>query len=168
MIKEKQIAKESEHGQVLAGWAFPEFVRQERSLAWYAVMSIIGIALIIYAIVAGNYLFALIIVLIAFIILIYNIKEPMKINFQITEDGIMLASRFYEFKDINNFWIIYEPPAVKTLYFEFKSVLRPKLSVPLAGENPLGIREILLARLPEDLEKESESNTDALEKLLKL
>jgi len=155
------------HGKILASWQFPEFIKYKRSWAWYIIASLIALALIIYAILVKNYLFAFIVILIAFVILLYEIKEPILIKFNITEEGLELEDHFYPYKEIKNFWIIYEPPEVKRLYFEFKG-LRPRLSIPLLDQNPLKIREIFLNFLNEDLEKEEESTSDFLERKFKL
>jgi hypothetical protein len=157
-----------DHGRVLASWEFAEFIKQDRGLAWYIGAGLVGAMLIIYSLVTANYLFALIVIITVFIILINSLKEPIKMNFSITEDGLLLEKRFYSFRDIKRFWIIYEPPRVKTIYFDFNSALRPKLSIPLMDQNPLSIRQIALEYLEEDLKEENESGTDALEKLLKL
>ncbi len=167
-IKTSEKFPEGEHGKILASWQFPEFVKYERGSAWYVGASIIGAGLILYSILTNNYLFAIIVILIAFIVLIYLIREPMLINFDITEDGLELGSHFYPHKEIKHFWIIYEPPEVKRLYFEFKSGFRPRISIPLLDQNPLKVREMLLSYLSEDLEKEEESTTDLLERKFKL
>jgi hypothetical protein len=169
---EKQLKKNEfsheDYGKTLASWDFPEFVKYKRTISWYVVAAIFGLAIIIYAIWISNYLFAFIVIIIAFIILLYEIKEPVKINFSITEDGLELGDHFYPYKEIKNFWIIYEPPEVKKLYFEFKSGFRPKLSISLLDQNPLEVRKVLIGYLSEDLEKEEESTTDLIERKFKL
>ena len=62
----------------------------------------------------------------------------------------------------------YEPDEAKTLFLEFKSGVRPRLAIPLQNKNPLKIRSILLAHLPEDVEREDEPLSEQLIRLLKL
>jgi len=62
----------------------------------------------------------------------------------------------------------YEPDEAKTLFFEFKNRVRPRLSIPLENKNPLKIRAILLKYLPEDVERENEPLSEQLSRLLKL
>ena len=57
---------------------------------------------------------------------------------------------------------------IKNLYFEFKSVVRQRLSIPLEGENPLPIRENLLKYLPEDLERTNRPLSEELASLFRL
>ncbi|MCH7492666.1 hypothetical protein IID19_03715, partial [Patescibacteria group bacterium] len=62
----------------------------------------------------------------------------------------------------------YEPPEVKNLYFDFKTGIRPSISISLESQNPVNIRKKLLEYLEEDTEKENESFSDGLSRMLKL
>ena len=157
-----------DYGKTLFFWEFLEFEKHKKGLVWYLGLIIVGGALLVYSVVTFNFLFALIIVLIAFIIFIHSFREPQKIKFGITEDGIKLGEKFFPFKELSKFWIIYDPPKVKTLYIDFKSVIKPTLSVPFLDQDPISIRKALLNYLEEDLEREEEDASDALGKFLKL
>lgn len=159
---------EGKHGKILAEWQFSEYEKHERGKEWFITAGIVGISLVVWAIVTTNFLFALIIIMIAVIILTHHYNEPTMVEFQITEDGLQLGEHFYDFDELDTFWIIYEPPEVKKLYFQFKSWLRPRLSVSLLDKNPLVIRNILLKYLEENLEEESEPATDILGRRWKL
>jgi len=101
------------------------------------------------------------------IIFLHSTKKPDKVSLAITEDGLEVGNNFYLYKEIKKFWIIYEPPDVKNLYFDFKG-LRPTLIIPLENKNPVQIRKILLDYLDEDLEKEDESLSEYLGRKLKI
>ena len=76
--------------------------------------------------------------------------------------------KFYDYDAVRYFYILYKPPELKNLYFEFKAVTKPRLIVPLENQNPLEIRDILNQYLTENLEKEEEPASEALRKLFKL
>ncbi|MCH7492634.1 hypothetical protein IID19_03545 [Patescibacteria group bacterium] len=164
-----KITNVEDHGDVLASWDFPEFVKYQRTLGWYIITSVVVLAFILFGIFTQNYLF---IVLIAIFIIIYVMRsrrEPIKLNVSLTEDGIEIGTEtFYKWKDIKSFWIIYEPPEVKNLYFDFKTGIRPSISISLESQNPVNIRKKLLEFLTEDTEKENESFSDGLSRMLKL
>ncbi len=157
------------HGKTLAIWSFPEFVKYERGTGWYFWAMACGVGLFLYAIFTGNFLFALIVVMVALVMFLdHSKKQPASLRFAITEDGLEMANDFIPWKDITKFWIIYEPPEVKRLYVQTKRISLGRLSIPLEKENPVKIREVLLKYLPEDLTKESEATSDALRRILKL
>jgi len=153
---------------VLISWSFPEFHKHEHSKLWYLIVFGVSVLLIIFAIFTANWLFALIIIMIDAILMIMERKEPLDIEFTINEKGIEVGGRFVSHKEINNFWIIYEPPEIKNVYFEFKSKVKPRLTIPLDNINPLKVRQILLERLTEDLSKENEPTSEALGRMLKI
>lgn len=152
----------------LLSWNFPEFDPEPKSNAWYLWFGIIAALLIIMAIFTDNYLFAVIIVLFTLIIFLHNWKRPEDIQFIFTPQALHVGEKKYPLKEIDHFWIVYEPPQVERIYFEFKSSLRPLLGIPMSGNNPLQIREVLLEYLPENLEREDEPFADGMARVLKL
>jgi len=166
MTEEKNI---EEKGKLLVQWEFPEFNKYQISKTWYFIMGIIIIALITFCIFTQNYLFLLIIIIFITIFFLRVKREPHIVNLQIFEDGIQIGENtFYEWKDINKFWIIFEPPEIKNLYLDFKMGIRPSINISLQNQNPVEIRNLLLQYIQEDLEKENESFSDGLSKLMKL
>lgn len=157
-----------DHGKRLASWTFPEFTPYKRSTLWFVIAIALLAALLIYAITSKNYLFAVFLALAAFIYTLVIQQKPRLITFTISEDGLEVHEVFYPFKDIAKFWIIYEPQEVKTLYFEFQTKIRPMLSIPLETQNPLVIRDVLLTHLKEDLERDEELLSDAIQRKLKM
>ncbi len=160
--------EEKKSSQVLMSWKFPEFIKPERTKTWYIIASLIGISLFLWAVFTFNYLFALIILIVGSIILFERKKEPQDLDFKITERGLEVGSKFYFYRDIKSFWIIYDPPEVKNLYFNFKSGLRFRITIPLLDQDPLKVRKILLKFLEEDLSKENEPFLEQLSRILKL
>jgi len=98
---------------VVYQWAVKEYVQHQRERRWYWVMGILAAALLVYAVIAGNYLFALIIVLFGIILFLHDLLEPMEVGFAITSVGIILGKKFYRYSELKNFWFIYNPPEVK-------------------------------------------------------
>lgn len=155
-------------GKILASWSVSEYEKHERSLAWYIAAGVLGFALFVWAIFTFNYLFALIIVLFSAIVYLRATSDPNMVKFLITTKGVRIGRREYQYKDIDRFWIIYDPPDVKKLYLAFKRSLAPRVMVPLKNQNPVKIREILLDFLFEDLEKEDEPMSEVIGRFAKL
>ena len=147
-------------GEVLHTWTIQECEKHDRNMVWYVVMLGLGFALVVYGIVAGNFLFSLIIILGAIILFLQAHQEPLQVPFAITELGVVVGSRFYPYSELDSFYIIYEPPHVKTLYFQTTSSLRPLIRVPLLDMNPVEVRHTLLENVDEDMEKEEEPWSD--------
>jgi len=159
---------DKDHGKIQAKWNFPEFTKHDRSKAWYFWVTIVIILLLIYSVVTVNFLFAVIIIIAAITYILIYQHEPEYVSFVISEDGIEDDERFFSFEEFKNFYVIYQPPEIKTLFFEFRSLLKPRLAIPLENQNPVEIRKILLKYLEEDLEKDDEPLSDGLSRLFKL
>lgn len=157
----------TDHGAVLFSWQFPEFTHHERSQRWYAWAVVAMVLLLLYAIFTRNFLFAVITIIAALTIALIH-RNPRQINFKITEDGISVNGVFYEYDAIKNFFIIYQPPEVKTLYFELKGFFKPRIPAILGDQDPVKIRTALKRYLTEDLEREHEPVSDQFSRLFKL
>jgi hypothetical protein len=155
-------------GEVHHEWAIQEYESHERSSWWYIVMITIGLGLVAYAMFTLNFLFAISIVLVAIILFLQSHDEAMYIPFAITELGIVVGNKFYEYKELSQFYIIYQPPEVKSLFIETKSALRPIIRIHLHDQNPIDVRDSLRQYLSEDLDKEEEPLADTFVRRLKI
>ncbi|MFH1946590.1 MAG: hypothetical protein ABIJ23_00310 [Candidatus Magasanikbacteria bacterium] len=154
------INKEISIGDILHEWTILQYERHDRGTVWYILMMSLGLFLVFYGVITGNFLFSLIVVLFAIIMFLQSHQEPPQIPFLITELGVVVGGKFYEYAEFENFYIIYKPPHVKTLFLDTKSILHPMLRIPLLDINPIEIKHSLREFLPEDFEKEDEPLTD--------
>jgi len=157
-----------EEEDVLFKWGFPDFTKYRRGRLWYVVATLIFIILITYSIFTVNFLFGIIIVMSTIILFIQERNGPQESECVITFEGVYIGNKLHPFKSIKNFYIIYEPPTIKNLYIEFKSVFQPRLQIPLEDQNPADIRNALLEYIEEDINKEYEPLSEKISRFLKL
>jgi len=149
-------------------WDFPEFEKHQHTLGWYIGAGIFTAALLIYALSDGNFLFAVLIITFALVILFHDHTQPIRVHCTIDKHSMRIGNEVFEFKNLERFWILYEPPLAKNLYIEFKNKIKPRLRIPLENENPLLVRDFLLEHIKEDLEREDLPLSDQFSKLLKI
>ena len=163
--KEKTVDKINEN----IVWKVPEYDKLNKGKGWYVFYSIIAFLLILYSFLSGNFLFAVIIIIAAIVIVLRDGQEPNFVKISLTEEGVIVGRKFYDYDEFKNFSIVYKPKQeIKNLYFEFNNSLKPRLSIPLKKMNPLLIRKNLLRYLPEDLDRTDRPLSEELGKLLKL
>ena len=155
-------------GAPLLAWEVDEYPKYIRSRSWYIIMVVFGAALIIYSIATANFLFAIIVLMTVFIMLLSTFKNPGRVSILITTTGLVVSDMYYDFEAISDFSIVYEPPEIKNLYFDFVSPWQPILSIPLEEMNPNDVREYLLPFCAENLERTEEELTDMVRRLYKL
>ena len=165
---EKHSGEDNNIGSVKLSWDMPEFQDYTRNKVWYITAGIIALLLIIYSIFSANLLFGVIIIIAATTLVKIDKTKPENIEFAITSKGIVVGDKFYEYSELHNFYIIFEPPEIKNLFIEFNNVLKPRINVPLFEQDPAGIRKLLKKYMEEDLDKEGEPISEAIGKILKL
>ncbi len=149
-------------------WSVVEYPHHERGFWWYLVATLVGGALIVYALVTGNIMFAFIVVIFALILFILSRVPPRSLLVVIDDTGITVGSHKYLWKELKSFWIIYEPPALKNLYLEFGAGFRSRLTLGLEDGDPVAIREFLMQYIPEESDKTDEPMSDWLGRILKI
>ena len=155
-------------GPTILSWKTPEFPPHNRGRIWFLVAGIIALALLVYAFLTTNYLFAIIIFIFAIIIVLTSIRTPEFVDVQVTETGILLGETFFSYRNIDRFWIVYQPPVVANLYLDLKGGLRNRLALDLQKQNPVELRTVLLEHILEDIDRTDEPITDFLGRVLKL
>lgn len=162
------VGERTKFGQILAEWQVPEYIKYERSKVWYIVAGSLTVALFIYSVVTLNILFSIIILITVAIVYLHDRRHPEMLDFMILETGIMFGDTYYSYKNLNSFWVVYEPPHVEVVYLGINSAWRKELPIHLEGQNPVIVRRILLNYLEEDLDKEEEAMEEGLGRLFKL
>lgn len=164
----KEEQQQADYGDIQLEWTYPEFNKHERGIYWYIGFIGVGLILLWYCLTTGNFLLAILIILFAFILLNYHRHDPRPLDFQIRAKGIVVGSTFVPYTSLDSFWIVYDPPTIKTLYFMRKHRLRSEISIPLIETNPVAVRKLLEDILSEDLSKETETPNDTLGRMLKI
>ena len=153
----------------IISWEVPEYDTHERSRNWYILAALVGVLLLVYSVITSNFLFAGIVVIAALVIILTDGKEAQKVRISLTDDGVEVGRKIYDYDEIKDFAIVYKPKqGVKNLYFEFKTITKPRLSIPLLDRDPLIIRDKLLKYLQEDLERTEQPLSEGLAKMFKL
>lgn len=147
-------------------WQAPEFIHYPKSFWWSAGLSLVSLILVGYFLWQKEILTALLFALFFILLFYFSRVRPKQIHVRLTPHGLKLNHYRLPFQQITSFWIVYEPPEVKTLNFETTAYLNRFLTLQLENENPLEIREFLLQFLPEDLDR-AEQFADKVSRKLK-
>jgi hypothetical protein len=149
-------------------WETPAYVQYERGPGWYLVMGVVALFFVAYAVWAGNFLFAFLILLMAIILALTGNDQPKTILVQIGDHGVVWGGKLILFQDMDSFAIVYQPPLSKVLYLEPRSPFSPRLRVELEDEDPIALRLHLKQYLQEDLDLQSEHLSDIVARLLRI
>jgi len=156
----------SNESDTLLSWSFDERELHQRSFGWYISAIGVVILLLVYAFFSENFLFGILIILAGLVFVILHRKREV-IYFSVTPDGVHINDQVYSFDAIRHFYVIYQPPEIKKLYFDLKG-LQNRLIIPLLDHDPAHVREQLLPYSIEDREQENEPVSDMVSRIFKL
>jgi len=154
--------------QVVFSWSHQDYVTYPKDKRWYVISVIILLVAVAWSFFQQNYLFGVFLIMFYMVVLLLENRPPEMVDFTITPLGVKSGQKFYHWRVIDHFFIIYRAQGIKNLYIEFKNPLNGRLVVPLDGQNAIAIREYLLKFLNEDLEREAEPISEQLRRFLKL
>lgn len=157
----------SEYDKAVISWIAPEMIRHERGIVWKITISLISAVLIAGGVVYNSWTFSLAIA--AFIVVYYlmNLEHPKDVEIKLSGIGIKVGARKYPYSRIKSFWIIYEPPYVKTLNLRITGELVADITIQLNHQNPSEVRNFLMKNITE-LAGQSEKITDTFLRLFKI
>ena len=139
----------------LIKWEAPEYEYRPKSPNWFWSAGIISAAVAAASVLLGNILFAILVLLAGFSVILFGGRRPKIIWFSLTAQGIQIGDRLFPYDNIRSFWIHYDPPYKKILSIELKKVFMPMMLIPLADNDPNVIREHLIKFIKERRHEES-------------
>jgi hypothetical protein len=127
-------------------WQAAEYPFHKKSVDWYWWFALATIGLIALAIYLHNILFAFVIAIGAFSLLLYAIRSPRMLDYEATTRGIKVENKLYSYQTINHFWIkdSGSETAEKVLFLESQKKMMPLIVIPLGNANIDELRHFLL------------------------
>ncbi len=140
---------------IMLSWNVVEAPAVKKSIDWFWAVGIIIVSLAIIAIVFGNPLFGIFLIVVFFTLFILSHKRPQTVRYALTKDGIVEGDRFFPFTDIKHFYVDETTYLVPTLLIDIKRWFLPIVSIPLPVEiRPDDVRMYLRPKLMEKELKE--------------
>lgn len=132
----------------LLEWKTLEHTYTEKSRDWYWSVGIVSLTMVILAIIFGNILFSIFLIVASISLILFASRKPDEIICSINDKGIMVDKTFYPFLTLDSFWIDTAHHSPKLSVKSSKTVM-PMIYIPLGEANPDGIRKILLKYISE-------------------
>jgi hypothetical protein len=152
------VSKPKQHSPYLLSWQAQKFENFERHPRWSISIFAILIILLTYSLFTDNFLLSIIIIVSGILIYLFEKKDPETYHFAICKTGIIAHDHFYEFLEIESFWIFYEagPAGRKEISLKINNHFLPYAHIPLGNKvNPNKVRKLLKKYLPEEQHRES-------------
>jgi len=131
-------------------WDGHEYEHKDRDSDWFWAVGIITIAVAVTSVILGNIIFAILIIVSAFALLLFINRPPETLRMIIDERGITKGHIRYPFDTLHSFYIDLEHPHNKII-LRSKKMLMPLVIVPLSQEVDIeDVEEKILQFIPQE------------------
>ena len=114
-------------------WEAHEYEHKERSQDWFWAVGIVSVRIATAAVIFGNIIFGVLVLVGAFTLLLFASRPPSIIHASIDEKGVTKGTIRYPYQTLESFWIDTEHPHKKIILRSHK-LLMPLIVVPLGEE----------------------------------
>lgn len=143
--------------------------KQDKGATWYVTAGIFSLALIVWGIWVGLYVMSIVIFILAGVYILIDNNAPERVTITVNENGIMIASSFYDYPKIESFSIVYDDG--KPVLLRLKTTVRglKNIDVELNNQvNPAELRGFLGQYAAEEENGGELTNTERLTRYLKI
>lgn len=130
-------------------WQTLEYEEKERSSDWFWLVGLVAVLGIIVSVVTLNFLFAVVILISAFSVMMYAVRKPEIITITIGRRGVMVKKQFYPYRNISAF-AIRDDEFPHHLILHINRLFLPHITVDLKDMSPDLVRTYLEEFLPEE------------------
>ncbi len=125
-------------------WRAHEYVHVEKTPDWYWALGLIGVAAAIAAIVMGDVLFAILILLAAFVLAIYANRQPNVVRFAVTQRGVRIDDELYPYNTLDSFAIDeVSPNHTPKLILKPKRIFASLIIIPVEEVDPDDVHDFI-------------------------
>lgn len=136
-------------------WQAPEYTYYPKHQNWYLGLFAVAAVLVLLALFTKNFLLVILILLAAFVAMMYSTRQPEVTRFAVTHRGVRFGDRLYPYDTLKSFWVL-ETSNKRKLIVVAERLILPHVVLPLAPEiNAEDLRQYLLQYLEESREEES-------------
>lgn len=119
------------------------------------MLGIIAFASAVAALLFNNTLFAIVILLGAFVVALHAEKHPSRRRFKLTRMGIAIDDRLYPYDTLDSFFVRQDGRhKFPLLLVRSKKLLMPHIVIPVSGVSGAAVRQFLIEHLKEEEQHE--------------
>ncbi len=132
-------------------WQAHEYVHTEKTSEWYWALGLLALACSVAALLYNNGIFALLILIGAFVLALFASRRPPLVTFNLSQRGIRIDDAFYPFNALKSF-AVHElsPNHIPKLILEARHGLMRHIIIPIEGVHADDVHDFLVNYLPEE------------------
>lgn len=141
----------------MIAWGTPPHEHRPRSVDWYWALGIVAVSAAILAMIFGDYLFGIVILLAALALGVYSSREPKISRIEVSDRGIRIDARRYPYDTLRSFFVDHgDDSGRRQLLVMSHKFLMPQMVIPIPDDiSSDRVRMLLLKYLAEEEQHES-------------
>lgn len=155
------------YDNAVVSWETQDFLKHKKGPIWYTVLFTIFLGGALAAYLLDGWTFALVLAIFPFAYISLDRKQPKRIKVILSEVGIKVGKKIYQYNRIQAYWLHYNPPLTKTLNIRVYGEYLTDIEIQLGHADPAIIQNYLSTKIPE-LEGKREGFSTVLAKVLKV
>lgn len=130
-------------------WSAYEHEHVPRGSDWFWALGIVAVSVALVAILFHDVLFAVLILIAAFILAMLANVPPDIVEFEISDRGIRVDDTMHRFEEIISFWVEDHEVERPLLFVDTIKFMAPNLVIPIEHIDPRQVRAFLRERVEE-------------------
>lgn len=133
-------------------WEALEYEHKEKGRDWYWALGIITASMVIIALMLGNYVFAIVLIVSGLALGISASRKPKLVLFELEKTGLHIDEKFTPYGSLKSFWVENNNhvDGISKLIFKPRSSGGHLIVIPIEGVHPEDVRDYLLDMLLEE------------------
>ena len=124
-------------------WSALEYEQKDRGNDWFWALGVIILAGSITSFIYGNLFFGILLIIGGVMVVVFSIKKPDLVFYELNKDGLEIKTRLYPYGNIKAFWV--DNGEKPTLFILTERIFAPIISVPIKPEIVVQVRNYMLA-----------------------
>jgi hypothetical protein len=129
-------------------WQAPEYHHYQRGADWFWAVGIITISIVVLAFFFDNALFGILILLSAIILIVFVVRTPKDVDYEINKRGIIVDKILHPYFTLESFWIETRENEPKII-LKSKKMVMPFIIIPLHNDSVDEVNSVLCEFLDE-------------------
>lgn len=130
-------------------WQTIEYLHSKKTSDWYWIVGAITVSIALIAIILNNIIFAILIIVASFTLVLFASKPPEILDVEISTAGIHLNEVYYPYSELESFWIELQDQHPKII-IKSKKVFATYITIFIEDVPPEEIHDLLRRHLPEE------------------
>lgn len=131
-------------------WEGYEHAHEEKSGDWYWIVGIVCISVAIVALLLGNPLFSLLVLIAGMVMALATLRGVTLVPYAVTTRGVRVEDKLYPYSALESYFISEEDEDNPLLLVKSQKFFMPLMVIPIPPEYIDEVEELIANRLPEE------------------